>query len=117
MSNPPVREPSFGFVVAPVWLEKAFRGREPGASLTLPFHVQQCPSFLKREVVRQYQRELLLGFGFNRWLIELAPHFYEFRGAGAGGAPRLGTKRPLGPDRPTPENLEESKVEGTERAK
>lgn len=49
-------------------------------------------------------------FSFDRWLIELAPHFYEFRGAGgAGGAPRLGKKR-LGPDRPTPQNLEESKT-------
>ena len=40
----------------------------------------------------------------NRWLIELAPHFYEFR-ASRGRAeetPRLGTKRRLGPERPTP---------------
>ncbi|CAN0212375.1 unnamed protein product [Ectocarpus sp. 12 AP-2014] len=44
-----------------------------------------------------------------RWLIELAPHFYEFRGAGgSGGAPRLGTKKRLGPERPTAHNLEES---------
>ncbi|CAM9913588.1 unnamed protein product, partial [Laminaria digitata] len=37
-----------------------------------------------------------------RWLIELAPHFYQFRGASghAGAAPRLGTKRRLGPERP-----------------
>eukprot|EP00752_Nemacystus_decipiens_P017500 g15688.t1 len=43
-----------------------------------------------------------------RWLTELAPHFYEFRGAGGTrGAPRLGRKR-LGPDRPTPQSLEDS---------
>lgn len=61
-----------------------------------------------------YQFEIFDVFRFNRWLIELAPHFYEFRGAGgSGGKPRLGTKRPLGPDRPTPQNLEESKVERT----
>ncbi|CAM9265782.1 unnamed protein product [Ectocarpus fasciculatus] len=43
-----------------------------------------------------------------RWLIELAPHFYEFRGAGgSSGAPRLGTKKRLGPERPTTHNLEE----------
>ncbi|CAN0405144.1 unnamed protein product [Hapterophycus canaliculatus] len=43
-----------------------------------------------------------------RWLIELAPHFYEIRGAGKAGAPRLGTKKRLGPERPTVQNLDES---------
>ncbi|CAM9685796.1 unnamed protein product [Sphacelaria rigidula] len=43
-----------------------------------------------------------------RWLIELAPHFYEFRATGVGGrrgASKLGVKRPLGPERPVPDNM------------
>ena len=78
------------------------------------FGVNSTGGTAERLLVVLFSPRHSLLLGTHRWLIELAPHFYQFRGAPghAGAAPRLGTKRRLGPERP----VLHAQQDGDERA-